>query len=168
MRLNVVTVPYRYDELRDGLGLGPGALLDAGLIEALREANIDVSDPVEAHLADDERIDGPIAVNIGRLGAQVGHNVARGRKDGGRVLVLAGDDTVSVGVISGLQLEHGAGHRIGIVWFDAHGDFNTPETSVSNILAGMPLAILAGLAGCLLYTSPSPRDRTRSRMPSSA
>lgn len=149
MGLNVVTVPYRYDELHDGLGLGPDALLDDGLIDALRRAGVDVSDPVEVHLPDDERIKGPIAANIGRLGAHVGRRVAEAREHGGRVLVLAGDDTTSVGVISGLQLAHGAGHRLGIVWFDAHGDFNTPETSVSNILAGMPLAILAGLAGPL-------------------
>ena len=65
------------------------------------------------------------------------------------MLGRAGDDTAAVGVVSGLQQSRGAAHRIGIVWLDAHGDFNTPETSVSNILAGMPLAILAGLAGPL-------------------
>ena len=43
----------------------------------------------------------------------------------------------------------GAGAAIGVVWVDAHGDFNTPETSFSGILAGMPVAILAGLAGPL-------------------
>jgi arginase len=48
-----------------------------------------------------------------------------------------------------LQAAVGAGTPIGIVWLDAHGDFNTPETSYSGILAGMPLAILAGLAGPL-------------------
>jgi len=90
-----------------------------------------------------------VAVNIGRLGANVGALVGAGYERGERVLVLAGDDTASVGVVSGLQQCCGAGHRIGIVWIDAHGDFNTPETSVSNILAGMPLAILAGLAGPL-------------------
>ncbi|MBA2758951.1 MAG: arginase family protein [Chloroflexia bacterium] len=149
MGLSLVAVPYRYDELHDGLGLGPGALLDGGLVVALRQAGVEVSDPVEVRLPEDERIDGPIAANIGRLGAHVGRHVSEACEGEGRVLVLAGDDTTSVGVIAGLQLAHGAGHRIGIVWFDAHGDFNTPETSVSNILAGMPLAILAGLAGPL-------------------
>ncbi len=149
MGLSVVAVPYRYDELRDGLGLGPDALFEDGLIASLRAINVEVSDPVEALLPDDERVEGPIAANIGRLGAHVGRHVAQGCEDGAKVLVLAGDDTASVGVIAGLQLARGAGHRVGIVWFDAHGDFNTPETSVSNILAGMPLAILAGLAGPL-------------------
>lgn len=149
MTLRIVTVPYRYDERNDGLGLGPQALIDAGLLDALRQAGIDIVDPATAELPDDERNPDSVAISIGRLGAHVGALVAEGRQQGSRVLVLAGDDTASVGVISGLQRANGAAHRIGVVWLDAHGDFNTPETSVSNILAGMPVAILAGLAGPL-------------------
>jgi arginase len=52
-------------------------------------------------------------------------------------------------VVSGLEQASGVGAAIGVVWVDAHGDFNTPETSFSGILAGMPVAILAGLAGPL-------------------
>ena len=63
--------------------------------------------------------------------------------------MLAGDDTAAIGVVSGLEQAAGAGTAIGVVWVDAHGDFNTPETSFSGILAGMPVAILAGLAGPL-------------------
>jgi arginase len=78
--------------------------------------------------------------------------------------VLAGDDTAAIGVVSGLQLADGAGAPIGVVWVDAHGDFNTPETSFSGILAGMPVAILAGLAGPLWreaagLAAPIPTDR---------
>jgi arginase len=149
MTLRIVAVPYRYDERNDGLGLGPQALLDHGLLEALRNDGMDIADPVFAELPQGEKTADPIAVNIGRLGAQVGELVADARSGDQRVLVLAGDDTASVGVISGLQRARGAAHRIGLVWLDAHGDFNTPETSVSNILAGMPIAILAGLAGPL-------------------
>ena len=77
---------------------------------------------------------------------------------------LAGDDTAAIGVVSGLQQADGAGAAIGIVWIDAHGDFNTPETSFSGILAGMPVAILAGLAGPLWreaagLVAPVPTDR---------
>lgn len=149
MKLRIVEVPYRYDERHDGLGRGPRALLDAGLVDRLRETPVGTPDVVTAELPESERVDGPVAVNIGRLGANVGALVGEGHDRDERVLVLAGDDTAAVGVVSGLQQSRGAAHRIGVVWFDAHGDFNTPETSVSNILAGMPLAILAGLAGPL-------------------
>jgi arginase len=90
--------------------------------------------------------------------------VAKSRQSGACTLVLAGDDTASIGVVSGLQQSDGAGAAIGIVWLDAHGDFNTPETSFSGILAGMPVAILAGLAGPLWrgaagLAAPIPTDR---------
>jgi arginase len=62
--------------------------------------------------------------------------------------VLAGDDTAAVGVVAGV-LRADPAAVVGLVWLDAHGDFNTPETSYSGILAGMPVAVLAGLAGPL-------------------
>ncbi|MBA2276431.1 MAG: arginase family protein [Chloroflexia bacterium] len=164
MRVRVVTVPYRYDEPDEGLGKGPTALLEAGLLDRLRERGVDASGASSAALAEEDRVAGPVAANIGRLGATTATLVAAARAEAAGVLVLAGDDTASVGIVSGLQQAHGAGARIGIVWLDAHGDFNTPETSYSGILAGMPLAILAGLAGPVWRTSaglaaPVPTDR---------
>ena len=164
MRVDLVTVPYRYDRHGEGLGAGPDALLAAGLVERLRGAGVDVSAPRVALLADERREAGRTAVNIGRLGADTARLVAESRRDGAAALVLAGDDTASIGVVSGLQLASGAGTPIGIVWLDAHGDFNTPETSFSGILAGMTLAILAGLAGPLWreaagLAAPIPTDR---------
>lgn len=149
MTLRIVVVPYRYDEPDDGLGRGPKALLQAGLRRKLKSIGIETSDPVETILPEDERVTGPIAVNIGRLGMHTAENVCHARGDNEPVLVLAGDDTAAIGVVSGLQRAHGADTSIGLVWIDAHADFNTPETSYSGILAGMPVAILAGLAGPL-------------------
>jgi len=73
--------------------------------------------------------------------------VAKGFADGTNVVVAGGNCNVLPGVIGGLQQANGVTARIGLVWFDAHGDFNTPDTSYSGILAGMPLAVIAGLAG---------------------
>ncbi len=149
LRIDVVTVPYRYDQRRDGSGRGPDALLEAGLIDRLEKAGLTVNGVAEAALPEEDRTDGSIAVNVGRLGARTANLVAEARERGSGVLVISGDDTAMVGVVSGLQRVHGADARIGLVWLDAHGDFNTPETSYSGILAGMPVAILAGLAGPL-------------------
>lgn len=148
MSIRIVTVPYRYDEQDDGLGRGPRALLQAGLRRRLKGVGVDTADPVEAHLQDEERT-GSLAVKIGRLGAHTAELVCNGVTAGDPVLVLAGDDTAAIGVISGLQRAYGSEANIGLVWIDAHADFNTPETSYSGILAGMPVAILAGLAGPL-------------------
>lgn len=147
MRVHVVTVPYRYDQPAEGLGLGPSRLLEEGLLDAISAAGHEQTGSSEACLSDDAREHGRTAVNIGRLGSETATLVAGHRADGEAVLVVAGDDTATIGVVAGLQQADGAGTPLGIVWFDAHGDFNTPETSYSGILAGMPLAILAGLAG---------------------
>ena len=163
MRLRLVTVPYRYDDREEGLGAGPGALLRAGLADRLAAAH-EVDGPHEATLGPEEREEGRTAVNIGRLGAHAAALVADARRDGSGALVLAGDDTAAIGVVSGVQRADGAGVAVGVVWLDAHGDFNTPETSYSGILAGMPVAILAGLAGPLWrgaagLAAPVPTDR---------
>ena len=149
MRLDLVTVPYRYDERGEGLGAGPDALLAAGLPELLHAAGITFTGPHEAHLDPALQEEGRTALNIGRLGADTARLIATARRNGDGALVLAGDDTAAIGVVSGLEQAAGAGAAIGVVWVDAHGDFNTPETSFSGILAGMPVAILAGLAGPL-------------------
>lgn len=60
--------------------------------------------------------------------------------------LLTGGSCVSLpGMLGGMQRGYGLGARIGLVWFDAHGDFNTPKTSLSQMLGGMPVAVSAGL-----------------------
>ena len=164
MPTRVITVPYRYDEREEGLGAGPAALLRAGLVERLASASVEVVGTVEVTLPDEEREAGRTAVNIGLLGAHTARAIGNALGAGESALVLAGDDTATIGVLAGLQRAHGAGASVGVVWFDAHGDFNTPETSYSGILAGMPVAILAGLAGPLWrgaagLAAPMPTDR---------
>jgi len=140
MKPQVIAVPYRYDEFEEGLGLGPGSLLKAGLQDRAESV-------ATAQLNDADREDDRTAINIGMLGKSTAALVARARSSGTPVLVLAGDDTATVGVVSGIQKADGASRALGVVWIDAHGDFNTPDTSYSGILAGMPLAVIAGLAG---------------------
>lgn len=84
-----------------------------------------------------------------RLGAScrlIAEQVAEARRQGQRVAMVGGTCGHPPGVVAGLQMAHGAGARIGLVWLDAHGDFNTPQTTLSGSLGGMPLATIAGLA----------------------
>lgn len=147
MRIEIVTVPYRYDEFNQGLGAGPQALVAAGVAGRIAASLHQVGNPLAASLAQEAREAGQTAVNIGRLGSSTAELVSQARRAGSAVICLIGDDTAAIGVVSGLQQAHGASAKIGIVWIDAHGDFNTPQTSISGILAGMPVAVLAGLAG---------------------
>jgi arginase len=120
------------------------------------------SDPIDAYAASgaydafattvldpvfpEERRDAEPTINLGLIGGEIAAAVAAGRRDGKPVLVVGGNCAVVPGVVGGLQEAHGATARIGLVWFDAHGDFNTPRTTLSGMLGGMPVAVSAGLA----------------------
>jgi arginase len=86
------------------------------------------------------------AENIGLLNGAIADAVAAARQQGAAVLLVGGNCSHMTGVVGGLQDAHGAGARIGLVWFDAHGDFNTPRTTLSGMYGGMPVAVAVGLA----------------------
>jgi len=88
--------------------------------------------------------------NMGLIGGAIADAVAEG--SGRRllytppaILMVGGNCNHATGVLGGLQDIYGASARIGLVWFDAHGDFNTPQTTISGSLGGMPVAVCAGL-----------------------
>lgn len=84
--------------------------------------------------------------NLGIIGGEIAGAVAVGVRQGNAVLMTGGDCSHITGVIGGLQDAYGTAAQIGLVWFDAHGDFNTPKTTISGMLGGMPVAVSAGLA----------------------
>ena len=139
------------------------------------------SDPIDAYAASgaydllgaaavvepafpEERRDEEPTVNLGLIGGEIAAAVAQGRRAGKPVLVVGGTCDAVPGVIGGLQEAHGPAARIGLVWFDAHGDFNTPRTTLSGMLGGMPVAVAAGLAyprwrALSRQAAPLPTDR---------
>jgi arginase len=78
---------------------------------------------------------------IAALYEAVAESVAAAARRGERPVVMSGDCTTSIGVVAGLQR---AGVRPSIVWLDAHGDVQTPETTTSGYIGGMPIRILVG------------------------
>lgn len=88
-----------------------------------------------------ELVDGPGWSPLLPLYESVATAVAAVIEGGGRPTVVSGDCTVALGTVAGLQR---AGHDPGIVWFDAHGDLHTMQSSTSGFLGGMPLRILVG------------------------
>jgi len=106
-----------------------------------------------------ETPDGVAPAQLGDLGGVIAEAVAEGRRAGRVILMTGGNCAQAPGVLGGLQDAHGAGARIGLVWFDAHGDFNTPRISLTQLLGGMPVAVCAGLA------HPDWRERSHIRAP---
>jgi len=94
----------------------------------------------------EERREAEETDNLGLMNGAIAKVVAEANEHGQAVLITGGDCTHSTGVLGGLQDVHGPAARIGLVWFDAHGDFNTPNTTLSGMLGGMPVAVCAGLA----------------------
>jgi arginase len=116
------------------------AYVASGVYDLLGEATF-----VSPVFPEDQRAEEP-TINLGLLGGEIADAVAQGRTAGKPVLVVGGNCRSVPGIVGGLQEVHGAAARIGLVWFDAHGDFNTPRTTISGMLGGMPVAVAAGLA----------------------
>jgi arginase len=127
-----------------GQEAGPAALRAAGLVARLHAAHTLVVDWGDVSVPDPDRPVIHSARNqhaLAALAATVEERVGAALDDGFLPLLLGGDHSVSLGAIRAVA----ARAPIGVLWFDAHGDFNTPETSPSGNVHGMVLALLAGL-----------------------
>jgi arginase len=134
---------------RRGVDMGPSAIRYAGLEARLEALGRQVSDwgnvqtaVAEASTVGDARV--RFLPEIIAACEQVAGLVARAVREGCLPLVLGGDHSVALGTIGGLASENGPG---GVLWIDAHGDLNRPQTSPSGNVHGMPLAAALALAG---------------------
>jgi arginase len=146
-----------------GLARAADAYVDAGLTDQIRALGVGVSSSTRPVLPGEKLSLDPI-VNLGRYNALVAKAVVDGISDGSRPLLAGGTCGHLIGMLAGLQVSYGPTARIGLIWLDAHGDFNTPRTTLSGMLGGMPVAVSAGL--CLApwrelagMTSPIPTNR---------
>lgn len=134
---------------RRGVDMGPSAIRYAGLdarVERLGKnvydwGNVEGAVP-EATEMGSERV--RFLAPIKQACERVAHLVARAVEEGLQPLVLGGDHSVAIGTLGGLARANGPG---GVLWLDAHGDLNRPETSPTGNVHGMPLAAALGLAG---------------------
>ncbi len=141
MNIAIICVPYQVDVTRWGCANGPQAFLDHGLMDLLDEQGHDVSEPVWIELPKGERTRDSVT-NLGRIARRTAEAVrAALQEEDDFALVLEGDCTHAVGAIGGLAQATG---KAGVVWFDAHGDLNTMETTTSGFLGGMPYAVALG------------------------
>jgi arginase len=129
--------------------MGPSAIRYAGLDDRLAElgyeyvdlGNVGAAQP-EAIAVEDEHA--RFLPQIKETSGHIAQLVAEAARLGSIPLVLGGDHSVALGSLGGLRDVHGPG---GVVWIDAHGDLNSPETSPSGNVHGMVLAAALGMAG---------------------
>ena len=134
---------------RRGVDMGPSAMRYAGLEERLTSlgyqvrdhGNVETAVP-EATALRDERA--RFLPEIKETCARIAAKVVEESSTGAIPLVLGGDHSVALGTLGGLASAHGPG---GVLWIDAHPDINTPDTSPTGNVHGMPLAAALGIAG---------------------
>jgi arginase len=149
MEAAIIGAPMDLGAGRRGVDMGPSAIRYAGLEERLAALGVEcvdrgnvTGDVAEATAEHDPRARflPAIRATCERIAGLVGAALDEGRVP----IVLGGDHSIALGTLGGLAARRGAG---AVLWFDAHGDLNTPETTPSGNVHGMPLAAALGRAG---------------------
>ncbi|MDL5360418.1 arginase [Halalkalicoccus sp. NIPERK01] len=149
-RVRVIGAPLDYGADRRGVDMGPSAIRYAGLADELAASgrtSIDRGD-LEVPRAEERDPDAEtppsgsakFVKEVRDVCERLADEVADGLANGEFPLVLGGDHSIAIGSMQGSSRNA----EVGVLWFDAHGDFNTPETSPSGNVHGMPLAAALG------------------------
>jgi arginase len=145
MDLHVVEIPIAYLYGRRTLP----RVNEAPEWQLFRDAGI--YDPVDGELSFaqaridlDETIEDDPVADVALLGGRIASAVAEGARAGKKVMMIGGNCTCVPGMVGGLKQGLGQMTKIGLVWIDAHGDFNTPKTQADGLLGAMPVSTVAG------------------------
>jgi arginase len=149
-QVTLIGVPLDLGAGRRGVDMGPSAFRVAGVDDRIRDLGYEVDDwgdlPVnipETQAAGDPRL--KYLAEIVEVVTDLRDRVGEALEGGTVPVVLGGDHAVAMGTISGAARHfHGRKKKIGLVWFDAHADANTAETTPSGNIHGMPLAAALG------------------------
>jgi arginase len=150
-RIGVIGVPLDMGASRRGVDMGPSAVRVAGLearLEALGHSVTDAGN-IRVEIAETQSSGNENARYLQQIAdtcTRTAEAVIKTLEEGMTPLVLGGDHSLAAGSISGVaEFYRRKGQKIGVLWIDAHSDINTPETSPSGNVHGMPLAALLGL-----------------------
>ncbi|UII56117.1 arginase [Cytobacillus spongiae] len=151
-KLSIIGMPMDLGQMRRGVDMGPSAIRYAGVNERLRGLFDEVADLGDIAIGRPEVVVDPqsnlrnldlIAEKSEMLAQKVDEVVASGSFP----LVLGGDHSIAIGTLAGVSKHY---KNLGVIWYDAHGDLNTAETSPTGNIHGMPLAVSLGLGHPLL------------------
>lgn len=142
--IQIIGVPIDLGQTQRGVDMGPAAMRYAGLSSRLAalgyrildSGNIEV--PIRETLVEEQPLH--FLPSISRTCRTTYDTVRHAVADGHIPLLLGGDHTLAIGSIGGSSHEHATG----LIWIDAHGDFNTPQTTITGNIHGMTLALLLG------------------------
>lgn len=149
MPVRIIGAPTDYGSNRRGVDMGPSAIRYAGLAETVEPLTScrdtgDVTVPL-AENRDPETLDiegdAKFLREVREVSRTLSDRFAEALAAGETPLALGGDHSISIGTLNGTARRA----DIGVVWFDAHGDFNTPQTTPSGNVHGMPLAAALGV-----------------------
>ncbi|MET3698372.1 arginase [Bacillus oleivorans] len=146
-KIAIIGVPMDMGQQRRGVDMGPSAIRYAGVVERLEELGYEIEDVGDLEIGKREKTIIERS-NLRNLKAVLEANellherVSDVMKKGMFPLVLGGDHSIAMGTLAGVA-EHF--QNLGVIWYDAHGDLNTEETSPSGNIHGMPLAVSLGM-----------------------
>uniref|UniRef100_A0A224YTT6 Arginase n=1 Tax=Rhipicephalus zambeziensis TaxID=60191 RepID=A0A224YTT6_9ACAR len=141
--IGVLGVPIHQGQPKPGVEKGPQFLRDAGLLDQLRDLGHEVKDFGDVSVEGDPSVTDCGARNsdvVGKTNKNVRDAVAKVLGSGRVSLNLGGDHTLSIGSVSGHA--QSVDTEVALIWIDAHGDINTPSSSTSGNMHGMPLSFL--------------------------
>jgi arginase len=154
-RIRILGVPLDLGQSRRGVDMGPSAVRVAGLEARLEELGHVVEDGgnIAVAIAEQKKSGDPHAKYLKEITATCtkhAETVMKTLEAGKFPLVLGGDHSVAAGTVAGVaeffrQQRRVQEQKIGLIWIDAHADINTPDTSPSGNVHGMPLAAIMGL-----------------------
>ncbi|KAK8087536.1 Arginase [Apiospora hydei] len=154
--LGVVAVGFSGGQGKQGVDAAPSALIESGLLKQLREElnyKLHGDDTVHSYADLTPATDEPYRnmKNPKRVSAvtqKLCEQVYTQAREGRMVLTLGGDHSIAIGTVAGTAkaIRERLGREIAVIWVDAHADINTPESSDSGNIHGMPVSFLTGLA----------------------
>lgn len=150
-KVKIIGVPMDLGAGRRGVDMGPSVIRIAGLNQAIARLGFDVSDAGNVHVHPPEAIvqENPRARYLPQIAAaaeELAGMVEATLDEDTFPVVIGGDHSIAIGSAAGVASYYRKhGEKIGMVWLDAHTDINTPATSPSGNIHGMPLAALLGL-----------------------
>lgn len=146
LNIAIIGVPMDHGQNRRGVDMGPSAIRYAGVVERIEELGHHVTDEGDIQIG---LADGSVDTSTNLRNLKViteatealGDKVFEVAEAGNFPLVLGGDHSIAIGTLSGISERH---ENLGVIWYDAHADMNTSDTSPSGNIHGMPLAASFG------------------------